>query len=210
MPTDGGFINGDGNSMTKATAEGRLYNHSPRLACLPGVSCGRINLPPKSGCINHGKYFSKLSQRPAIGSGVPPAREMGRMRSAYRVTEKSRRSATMPMWRWHFYNRSSAVFLHATSFYNRSSAVVANGLVSRGRRANPVLTYETALRRFPLCATSLYNRTSVVFAMHCAVGAYQRGMVLSMGDVDGWQEVFMQNYSCGDCFEVMAFRYFFL
>lgn len=30
----------------------------------------------------------------------------------------------------------------------------------------------------------------------------------SMGDVDGWQEVFMQNYSCGDCFEVMAFRYF--
>lgn len=37
----------------------------------------------------------------------------------------------------------------------------------------------------------------------------QRGMVLSMGDVDSWQEVFMQNYSCGDCFEVMAFRYFF-
>ena len=71
---------GDGNPMAKATAEGRLYNHSPRLACLPGVSCGRINLPPKSGCINHGKYFSKLSQRPAIGSGVPPAREMGRMR----------------------------------------------------------------------------------------------------------------------------------
>lgn len=48
------------------------------------------------------------------------------------------------------------------------------------------------------------------FAMHRTVGAYQRGMVLSMGDVDGWQEVFMQNYSCGDCFEVMAFRYFFL
>lgn len=41
------------------------------------------------------------------------------------------------------------------------------------------------------------------------VGAYQRGMVLSMGDVDGWQEVFMQNYSCVDCFEIMAFRYFF-
>ena len=89
---DGGFINGDGNPKTEATAEGcffkgdgnpqmeataegRLYNHSPRLASLPGVSCGRINLPPKSGCINHGKYFSKLSQRPAIGSGVPPARE---------------------------------------------------------------------------------------------------------------------------------------
>ena len=109
-----------------------------------------------------------------------------------------RKSAVAPrrcMWRWHFYNRSSAVVAHAT--------------VSRGRRANPVLTYETALRRFPLCATSLYNRTSVVFAMHCAVGAYQRGMVFSMGDVDGWQEVFMQNYSCGDCFEVMAFRYFF-
>ena len=32
--------------------------------------------------------------------------------------------------------------------YNRSSAVVANVLASRGRQANPVLTYETALRRF--------------------------------------------------------------
>ena len=70
---DGGFVNGDGNPKMKATAEGRLYNHSPRLACLPGVRAERINLPPKSGCINHGKYFSKLSQRPAIGSGVPPA-----------------------------------------------------------------------------------------------------------------------------------------
>ena len=49
------FINGDGNPQMEATAEGRLYNHSPRLACLPGVSCERINLPPKSGCINHGK-----------------------------------------------------------------------------------------------------------------------------------------------------------
>ena len=28
-----------------------------------------------------------------------------------------------------------------------------------------------------------------LFAMHCAVGAYQRGMVFSMGDVDSWQEV---------------------
>ena len=101
---------------------------------------------------------------------------MGRMRSAYRVTEKCRRSATMPMWRWYFYNRSSAVFLHATSFYNRSSAVVANGLVSRGRRTNPVLTYETALRRFPLCATSLYNRTSVVFAMY-----------RTLAHTDGWR-----------------------
>ena len=33
-------------------------------------------------------------------------------------------------------------------FYNRSSAVVVNALMSRGRQANPVLTYETALRRF--------------------------------------------------------------
>lgn len=41
------------------------------------------------------------------------------------------------------------------------------------------------------------------------VGAYRWMAVFSMGDVDGWQEVFMQNYSCGDCFEVMAFRYFF-
>lgn len=57
------------------------------------------------------------------------------------------------------------------------------------------------------CAVGAY-RWMVVFAMHRTVGAYQRGMVFSMGDVDGWQEVFMQNYSCGDCFEVMAFRYF--
>ena len=35
------FINGDGNPQMEATAEGRLYNHSPRLASLPGVSCGR-------------------------------------------------------------------------------------------------------------------------------------------------------------------------
>ena len=33
--------------------------------------------------------------------------------------------------------------------YNRSSAVDVRVLVSRGRQANPVLTYETALRRFP-------------------------------------------------------------
>ena len=38
-------------------------------------------------------------------------------------------------------------------FYNRSSAVVVNASMSRGRRANPVLTYETARRRlFPHCA----------------------------------------------------------
>ena len=30
----------DSGSVAEATAEGRLYNHSPRLACLPGV--GRI------------------------------------------------------------------------------------------------------------------------------------------------------------------------
>ena len=27
--------------MGEATAEGRLYNRSPRLACLPGVGCRR-------------------------------------------------------------------------------------------------------------------------------------------------------------------------
>ena len=32
--------------------------------------------------------------------------------------------------------------------YNRSSAVDVRVLTSRGRQANPVLTYETALRRF--------------------------------------------------------------
>ena len=136
----------------KATAEGRLYNHSPRLACLPGGSCGRINLPPKSGCINHGKYFSKLSQpsshrwwRTSGTRDLKDAQDPGThpLRSTCRVTEKCRRSATMPMWRWHF--------------YNRSSAVVACASVSRGRRANPVLTYETALRRFLRCTAPLAN-----------------------------------------------------
>ena len=37
-----GFCDGDGNQMGKATVEGWLYNHSPRLACLPGVSRGII------------------------------------------------------------------------------------------------------------------------------------------------------------------------
>ena len=30
---------GDGGRCGEATAEGRLYNRSPRLACLPGASC---------------------------------------------------------------------------------------------------------------------------------------------------------------------------
>ena len=63
-----------------------------------------------------------------------------------------RKSAVAPrrcMWRWYFYNRTSAVVAHAT--------------VSRGRRTNPVLTYKTALRRFSLCATFFYNRSSAVF-----------------------------------------------
>ena len=38
--------------------------------------------------------------------------------------------------------------LLASVFYNRSSAVDVRALASRGRQANPVLTYETALRRF--------------------------------------------------------------
>ncbi len=42
MPMWGGFCDGDGNQKAMATAEGRLCNHSPRLACLPGVSRGII------------------------------------------------------------------------------------------------------------------------------------------------------------------------
>ena len=30
---------GDGGRCGEATADGRLYNRSPRLACLPGVGC---------------------------------------------------------------------------------------------------------------------------------------------------------------------------
>ena len=37
---------------------------------------------------------------------------------------------------------------HDFDICNRSSAVAVRVLVSRGRQANPVLTYETALRRF--------------------------------------------------------------
>jgi len=77
----------------------------------------------------------------------------------------------MPMWRWYFYNRSSAV--------------------------SPLRNLFIQPHFGGFCD-----------APH--VGAYQWMAVLSMGDVDSWQEVFMQNYSCGDCFEVMAFRYFFL
>ena len=40
IPMWDGFVNV--NQMARATAEGRLYNHSPRLACLPGVSRGII------------------------------------------------------------------------------------------------------------------------------------------------------------------------
>ena len=48
-----------------------------------------------------------------------------------------RKSAVAPrrcMWRWHFYNRSSAVFLHATSFYNRTSAVFLGDSLFRWKK----------------------------------------------------------------------------
>lgn len=40
-------------TMGDTTAEGRLYNRSPRLACLPGASCIMRDLPLKGGCINY-------------------------------------------------------------------------------------------------------------------------------------------------------------
>ena len=59
------------------------------------------------------------------------------------------------------------VVLPGCGFYNRSSAVDVNGLTSRGRQANPVLTYETALRRFfPHCAVDAI-RWMVVDALFC-------------------------------------------
>ncbi len=60
--------------------------------------------------------------------------------------------------------------------YNRSSAVVRVPPVSRGRRANPVLTYETALRRFFLrwrCTAPL---------SHADVGRFLRWGWQSEGD----------------------------
>ena len=50
----GGFPYGGAQSDVSATAEVRLYNRSPRLACLPGVGIWMKNLPQKSGgCINN-------------------------------------------------------------------------------------------------------------------------------------------------------------
>ena len=49
------------------------------------------------------------------------------------------------------YRRRAVVYVICKlgdDIYNRSSAVDVRGLMSRGRQANPVLTYETALRRF--------------------------------------------------------------
>ena len=58
QPLFGGFLHravgaNRWQTMGETTAEGRLYNRSPRLACLPGASCDGGNLPPKSGCINY-------------------------------------------------------------------------------------------------------------------------------------------------------------
>ena len=72
-------------------------------------------------------------------------------------------------------------------FYNCSSAVDVRALMSRGRRANPVLTYETALRRFfayggvlrrwGIPGSRLYNRSSAVFAYG---GVLRRGVQSSL------------------------------
>ena len=108
-----------------------------------------------------------------------------------------RKSAVAPrrcMWRWHFYNRTSAVVAHAT--------------VSRGRQANPVLTYKTALRRFSLCATSFYNRSSAVFAIHCAVGACQWRIFFCDAPHVGacrWRMVFCDAPHVGACRWMVVF-----
>ena len=67
-------------------------------------------------------------------------------------------------------------------------------LVSRGRRANPVLTYETALRRFfaygdvlrrwGIPVSRFYNRSSAVFPM-----AVHRAAPLAQSD-DGGNPLF--------------------
>ena len=112
-PLFGGFPHGGAQSDVSATAEGRLYNRSPRLTCLPGVCIWMKNLPPKSGgCINNLQGDCGC----VIG----------------------------------FANRPSV------DIYNRSSAVDVCALASRGRRANPVLTYETALRRFFAWQSALF------------------------------------------------------
>ena len=67
------------------------------------------------------------------------------------------------------------LFLLASAFYNRSSAVDVRALMSRGRQANPVLTYETALRRF--------------FAYGGALRRWGNPMMMDDGDAqsDGWR-----------------------
>ena len=74
--------------MGEATADGRLYNCSPRLACLPGVGCRM--------------------------------RESTAEERLYKLFARRGMTCTTAL---------------------RSSAVDVRALVSRGRQANPVLTY---------------------------------------------------------------------
>ena len=64
----------------EATAEGRLYNHSPRLASLPGVRVRKNNLPPKCGCRNV-KNHRHLHRRGATELFRNPVRGAKRMRA---------------------------------------------------------------------------------------------------------------------------------
>ena len=83
-----------------------------------GGRCGRQ--PPKSGCIIVAPGWLAYLGLVVEGGNLPP-------KSGCR----------------NYLQTEGCVYI-----YNRSSAVVVNVSMSRGRQANPVLTYETALRRF--------------------------------------------------------------
>ncbi len=100
--------------------------------------------------------------------------------------------------------RKSAVALRRESaisgsrFYNRSSAVVARASVSRGRRANPVLTYETALRRFFAYgddASRRWGNPRVTF-MKPLFGGFRDGDASRRGGAFCRNEVFVMRLFC--------------
>ena len=78
------------------------------------------------------------------------------------------------------------------NIYNRSSAVDVRVLASRGRQANPVLTYTTALRRF-------FGDGGVLRRWRIPMwGGFFNGYVFAVGiknnDSPDWRGRYLKNY----------------
>ena len=69
------FCDGDGNQKAMATAEGRLCNHSSRLACLPGVSRGII-IYRRRAVVENKEYdfggWLRLVQQKSVATKMQP------------------------------------------------------------------------------------------------------------------------------------------